>query len=187
MDDFELEKKNDIEFSDTSTKQDEFENLDIQVDSKLNNNNNRIINIKTPNSNKKGKVFSFLFFNGEPLIVIGPHCNYKIILGPLFLCFSTFTTIIAVLFFYFVSDKLNNFVKIFGEINYFVFILSYFYTAMSNPGIPKNDLWISNVTLNTAFQKYNIKNYRICPICQVIMNIEENTSHCDDCDICVEG
>jgi hypothetical protein len=82
---------------------------------------------------------------------------------------------------------MNYCVKLFGEVNYIVFMASYVYTALVNPGIPKKDLWIKNVSINDAFQSNKIQNYRICSICQLIMNIDENTTHCDDCEICIEG
>ena len=32
-----------------------------------------------------------------------------------------------------------------------------------------------------------LQNYRICVECNVIMNLDEGTSHCDECNVCVEG
>ena len=91
-------------------------------------------------------------------------------------------TLIASMFFSLLWSRLFDAFKYLGLVTYFIFIVSYIYTAFSNPGIPKKNLWINkNVVYN------NIRNFRICPSCQVIMNIDENTSHCDDCDICVEG
>lgn len=77
MDEFVLStKRNDIEFSDNSTKQgDEFENLEIVTDneSKINGDHS-IENSVQINTNKVGRVFKAFYHNGEPLIVIGPHC-----------------------------------------------------------------------------------------------------------------
>ncbi len=73
--------------------------------------------------------------------------------------------------------------KFLGVITYAVFSISYLLTALCNPGIPKKDLWVNkNNSVNN-----NIKNFRICPECKVIMNIDENTAHCDDCEVCIEG
>lgn len=52
-----------------------------------------------------------------------------------------------------------------------------------NPGVPGKDMWMENFDS----EKTNITNYRICPICQIIMNINENTEHCPDCNVCIEG
>lgn len=108
-------------------------------------------------------------------------------LGPLMLCLITTVSLVFFLFYFLAHDKINPYIRIFGVVVYSVFTLSYLYTSFSNPGIPKKDLWIKNVSINDAFNNRKIKNYRICPYCQLIMNIEENTTHCDDCEICIEG
>lgn len=88
------------------------------------------------------------------------------------------------LFISFVWNKLSDISKFFGLLIYFIQITSYSYTALVNPGIPKNNLDIDG-DLREILK--NIKNYRICKICNVIMNKDENTMHCDDCKTCIEG
>lgn len=61
---------------------------------------------------------------------------------------------------------------------------SYSYTALINPGIPKNSFDIDGDVKDSL---KNIRNYRICKVCNVIMNKDENTMHCDDCNACIEG
>ena len=61
---------------------------------------------------------------------------------------------------------------------------SYSYTALINPGIPKNCLDIDG-DLKESLK--DIKNFRICKVCNVIMNKDQNTMHCDDCNACIEG
>jgi hypothetical protein len=51
-----------------------------------------------------------------------------------------------------------------------------------NPGLPKKEM-----NLKYSVKDLNIKNFRICPICNVIMNLDDNTSHCEDCNVCIEG
>jgi len=32
-----------------------------------------------------------------------------------------------------------------------------------------------------------LKNFRICVECNAIMNLDEGTSHCEECNVCIEG
>jgi hypothetical protein len=63
---------------------------------------------------------------------------------------------------------------------------SYVYTAISNPGIPKREM---NFYLKELQPRDGLKtaNFRICSVCNFIMNLDENTEHCDDCNVCIEG
>jgi hypothetical protein len=44
-----------------------------------------------------------------------------------------------------------------------------------------------NLNLKYSIKNMNIKNFRICNVCNFIMNMDENTVHCEDCGICIEG
>ncbi len=59
---------------------------------------------------------------------------------------------------------------------------SYCLTVLVNPGLPKKE-----TNLKYTVNKVSFKNFRICGVCNVIMNIDENTTHCDDCNVCIEG
>ena len=75
MDDFaDPKKKNDIEFSDSSTKQEEFENLEIISENKSSKNDNYQKLNTSKSEPQVGRVLKALYYNGEPIIVIGPHC-----------------------------------------------------------------------------------------------------------------
>lgn len=76
---------------------------------------------------------------------------------------------------------LSDYVKFIGILLLATQIFSYWYTALKNPGIPKKELWLNNG------KEVTIKNSRICYICNVIMNLDEGTEHCDDCGVCIEG
>lgn len=91
------------------------------------------------------------------------------------------------MFYLFISsfwNKLSDILKFFGFMIYAIQITSYSYCALRNPGIPKNNLDIDGDVHESL---KNIKNYRICKICNVIMNKDVNTMHCDECDTCIEG
>ena len=66
--------------------------------------------------------------------------------------------------------------------NYFIFIISYFYTILINPGIPERKYYseyISNKNIDeTKWMK--------CQQCNIYVPKELHISHCFDCDICVK-
>jgi uncharacterized membrane protein YccF (DUF307 family) len=83
------------------------------------------------------------------------------------------------------DDKISIWVNLLGFFIYLIHIISYIYTALKNPGIPLQEMELQNSNLKEVLKK--IKNYKICKICNVIMDRNKDTSHCDDCGICVEG
>lgn len=54
-------------------------------------------------------------------------------------------------------------------------------TFLINPGIPDKSLWLEN------FKAEDLGEYKICEICKIVMKNEDNTEHCEDCNICVVG
>jgi hypothetical protein len=58
---------------------------------------------------------------------------------------------------------------------------AYILTAFVNPGLPKKNLSLKYCN------SVDYKNFRVCGICNTIMNLDEGTSHCEDCNVCVEG
>ena len=167
-----------------------------QINSNVNeiNNDNDNINNDSSNNNKENKrqrqgilnrKFSsylymkigntFTFFgnkDGSPLIVIGPH-------WPMYLCFNSFVCSCFICFFYFFWNNMNIFIKYLGIITFLMFSISYTLTFLVNPGIPKYD---ENAVMGQPREKY-----KFCEYCKIWINIEENTSHCFDCNVCVEG
>lgn len=55
-------------------------------------------------------------------------------------------------------------------------------TFLINPGIPDKSLWLENFKVEDV-----VGEYKICEICKIVMKAEDNTEHCEDCDICVVG
>ncbi len=64
-------------------------------------------------------------------------------------------------------------------------VFAYSYTVLINPGLVKQEMNIKHFSSPT--NKIKIKNYRVCNICQVVMNMDNYTTHCDDCGVCIEG
>ena len=118
---------------------------------------------------------TFTFFgdkDGSPLIVIGPH-------WPMYICLCSFICSGFACFFYFFWNTMSLFLKIVGVIIFLVFWFSYTITFLINPGIPKYD---ENAIMGQPREKY-----KFCGLCKIWINMDENTGHCFDCNVCVEG
>jgi hypothetical protein len=82
--------------------------------------------------------------------------------------------------FSFLWDKLHGIVFTFGLVIALIQLSAYVYTAMANPGIPKSEY----ETINYGETG---KNFRRCKDCKLLVNTEEKTYHCYECEICIEG
>ena len=110
--------------------------------------------------------------NASPLIVIGPN----------WIMYLSCCLIISLIFGFFFNafwNYMNMLFRSIGLIIFFTFVTSYSYTSLINPGIPKYD---ENAILGKPRE-----NYRFCRICCIWTKIEENTSHCFECNVCYEG
>lgn len=83
----------------------------------------------------------------------------------------------------------------FGIIVYLTQITSYTYTFLKNPGIPEikrhsadsQDVELSNSLKKDNKNKRNQQGYQFCNKCHMFVDIEKNVSHCEDCNVCIEG
>jgi hypothetical protein len=120
-----------------------------------------------------GNTFTFFGDNdGSPLIVIGPH-------WPMYICFCSSICIGFAFFFYYFWDSMYFSLKIIGIFIFLTFVFSYTMTFLVNPGIPKYD---ENAIMGQPREKY-----RFCDACKIWINMDKNTAHCFDCNVCVEG
>jgi len=85
------------------------------------------------------------------------------------------------LFFYFLWNDLNPIIKMFGLMIWFAQFSSYTYTFLINPGVPAFNFRLDSNEIP------KLTNYRICNVCHIVMNLDENVEHCDDCGVCIEG
>ena len=128
---------------------------------KIDPNKERIFKVSQP----------FLFYKGEPLIILGPDIRYYVLIFSLvsFLCVVTY------------SIK-NSYIilKILLILAYLLFAITYTLLLVMNPGIPVNR---KNLDL-TMLQK----GYKQCSDCNCISLEKEGqlTIHCEKCKICVE-
>ena len=141
-----------------------------------------IININPEDNNEpkeinpnKERIFKgsqvFLFYKGEPIIIIGPDTQYYVIIFSLvsFLCIITYNL-----------KNSNLILKILFIISYLLFAITYTLLLVINPGIPINKKNLDP----SAFEK----GYKQCPVCNCISLEKEGkyTIHCEKCKICVE-
>ena len=109
---------------------------------------------------------------GNPYFTIGPDWQ-------MFVCFSSIITIIMILFFFLCWDLYTKPFQIIGYVVYSLYLFSYLYTFLINPGIPKNE-----IGKYTGEPK---EDYRYCELCKYYVKKRALASHCPDCCVCVEG
>ena len=135
--------------------------------------------IKNNNNNSKSKYYKFVghtifvFMDKEdnPLLIIGPE-------WPLFVCFFSLVNILYFIVTIKFWSKFSYRSKLINQISYWAFTLSYSFTALINPGYPKN-----NHGRKTGYPR---DEYYFCPECHFYVRRKTNASHCYDCGICIE-
>lgn len=135
--------------------------------------------IKNNNNNSKSKYYKFVghtifvFMDKEdnPLLIIGPE-------WPLFVCFFSLVNILYFIVTIKFWNKFSYRSKLINQISYWAFTLSYSFTALINPGYPKN-----NHGRKTGYPR---DEYYFCPECHFYVRRKTNASHCYDCGICIE-
>ena len=150
---------------------------DITTNNEFNKPKKKIIPMKA--TRKGNMIMMFYNKNGEPLIVIGPH-------WPFTLCMICFINLTNFFLYYFFYESLFDSLKIIGIIIVFIQSLSYLIIFIMNPGIPPKELWIENYFKNRSNQS-EIGSYKICNICKIIMRTNDNTKHCEECNMCIMG
>jgi palmitoyltransferase ZDHHC9/14/18/palmitoyltransferase len=150
----------------------------LNIDKNKGNNKSENL-IKMNNNNNKSKyykfvghtIFVFMDKEGNPLLIIGPQ-------WPLFVCFFSIVNILYLLVTIRLWSKFSYRSKLINQISYWSFSLSYSFTALINPGYPKN-----NHGRKTGYPR---DEYYFCPECHFYVNRKTNASHCYDCGICIE-
>ena len=177
--------KNDNKYTKISTDENTFESIELSVEKELpvttiNKTDDFIqanpIMIEKSQSfcyKRIGNTFAFLGDReGNPLFMVGPHWL-------MYFCFSSLVSVGVFLFNYAFWVYLHIVFKVAGIVIYSIFIISYTYTFLINPGYPKHDLGS-----RTGEPRGK---YRFCQRCKMWVNVDKKTNHCFDCDICIEG
>ena len=177
------EKDNKLEISSNSSSPVKFEdivdinnypnkNYSIRTDSYINNYEQNQINLKFCYK-KIGNTFCFLSDKmGNPLIMIGPDWF-------LYIGFCGGVTVGYTCFLIFCWKKLNIFLQIIGIASYSFYFISYSGTFLLNPGYPERN--------EDSLNRRPKEKYKFCILCNIWVRIDRDISHCDECDICVEG
>jgi hypothetical protein len=164
-------KKINLIKSDTNSKSEKInlDNNSLGIGDIEDKNDDKIIDPNKERIFKKSQ--AFIFYKGEPIIIIGPDSQYYVWI------FS------FVSFFCIILYSLKNtfmILKIGFSLSYLFFAITYTLLLVLNPGIPINK------------KDYDITklqgNYRQCPECNCISKDEigRYTVHCEICKICVE-
>jgi len=120
---------------------------------------------------KLGKSFALLYNeNDDPFIIIGPQWPYCVIL-------LSISTLIYICIFLYYKSRLSLFIKISDWIIFLLWVFSYVFMCMKNPGFPKMN---SESIRGTKDMSY-------CEKCEVWYKPSSSTIHCEICDICIEG
>lgn len=174
------EKKDNISINDESnekitTTTEDNNNTSHNMLEIFNENDDDNINEQKINPNKD-RIFKniqcYFYFNGEPLIIIGPNLGY-------FILIFTFSSFFSILVY---SMKTSSyFTTLLFILNYIFFAFCYISLMVLNPGIPTEKKYFDINDLNL--------NYRQCKLCNCIYHKDDckDVNHCEQCGICVEG
>ena len=156
------------------TNKEEINNVSNNILEILNENDNEVFNEYKINPNEDRifkNIHCYFFFNGEPLIIIGPDLEYFILV---FTLASFFSILVYSL------KTSSSFTTMLFVLGYLSFSVCYILLMVLNPGIPIEKKHYDINDLNT--------NYKQCKICNCIYYKEDfkNVNHCAICGICVE-
>lgn len=98
------------------------------------------------------------------------------------ICLISTTTITFLLFCFFFLIKNYLFIKIGFVINYFIFIISYIYTALINPGIPPKQYYVQYFKNKKLTDR---KSWNKCLKCNILIPKKFKVIHCEICEVCV--
>ena len=92
------------------------------------------------------------------------------------------TSLFYILIYFNLFEKNFIFVKIFESGTFFIFLFSYLYTALINPGIPNKQHFSKNYKFTN---KEEVKKYQICKECNIIFPKTYKVFHCSVCNVCI--
>lgn len=142
--------------------------------------------LRNKNPYKMGSTYTFLFYNDQPLIVIGPQYLYVLLL-------FVVVNLVNVSLSYFIYSTFHLYIKVIGLILFSLQILVFIYNVVVNPGIPNRKFYISESVMQSIYTYLEYTNsetfdkYKICKICNIYVPPELTVIHCEDCNICVNS
>jgi hypothetical protein len=66
---------------------------------------------------------------------------------------------------------------------YALFIITHLLLSFMDPGLPYKMYFVENFNVGNP----SIKNFVICKKCKIVMDLDQGTEHCTECDICIMG
>ncbi len=122
---------------------------------------------------KYGKYYTFCYINNDPIFAIGPDYLYFISLFIINISFDIFILLL-------IWNNSYYSIKITALIITIIQLFSYLITSIINPGLPKSKY--------QYYATHNHKgNYTKCNSCNLWINNNKRTQHCNECNCCVEG
>ena len=98
------------------------------------------------------------------------------------ICLITMTTFAFIAICFTLLSENFLLIKIGFVLNYFIFIISYVYTVLRNPGIPNKKYYMENFRNKKLSDK---KNWKKCSKCNILIPKELKVVHCTICEVCV--
>ena len=132
---------------------------------------------------KMGNLHVFLFINEEPLFAIGNVSLFLVCLYELLLHIS-FVIIMST-----IIKKLFLYMEIMLIFFYLMCFIGHMFIYLFNPGIPDINCYSKIVMKKNNFMKMNDeekKQYYLCEICNIIINVKDEIEHCEECGICIK-
>jgi hypothetical protein len=141
---------------------------------------------------KMGNVYSFLFIHGDPKMIIGPQCKHSLILVYMSIILFLIINIINGLLLLYAYQSIHSIFRDIGLLNYILQTFSQISCSITNPGIPHRNNYVSDGVMFSIYQQIKQNNckldkYRVCKICNILVSAQQDITHCEDCNICVES
>ena len=131
---------------------------------------------------KMGNLNVYFFVNEQPLIVIGNKDKKLVIIYEVILQLSFILLMITI------RNNIPPFFNLSLLLLYLNCFLCHIYIFLINPGIPSIDHYSKIFYKSENYMKMDEKqkkNSYFCQVCNIVLNVNENIEHCDECQICV--
>ena len=74
-------------------------------------------------------------------------------------------------------------IKLIGIMIYILTTLSHLICTLKDPGLISKDYFYENYNIDSN----KLVNYKRCMLCNIYMDLNKGTIHCNNCGVCIEG